>query len=381
MKILIVTPTYLPIVGGTEQTIYEISKRLINRGIGVTILTRSVKDRTASDEPDVNVCRIPLPEIKIYTPWVPITRTVRLLNKIREFCHGGQVDIIHQFHVFSFGAACVLAKKYLKKPLITSLMGQDTYDPFNPIPKVFNPYQAWVVNNSDMVTAPSQDLANHAREQGCKRDINIVPHGVDIYKFNPNVSGAEVRKKLQIREDEIMLFSIQRLDQRKKLDYLIGAMPKVVKENPNIKLVIGGKGPEREKLELLASRLNIGENIVFVGFITEEDLPKYYSACDLFTFHTTYEAFGLVLAEAMARGKPIISTKAGAIPEVIDDGKTGLLVPPLDSDALAEAILKLANDKGTMTKMANQGRKKVEQEYDWDKIVERYIGIYQELKC
>ncbi|GAI40996.1 unnamed protein product, partial [marine sediment metagenome] len=107
------------------------------------------------------------------------------------------------------------------------------------------------------------------------------------------------------------------------------------------------------------------------------ELPEYYAACDIFVLPSLYEHFGLVFAEAMACGKPIISTKVGAAPEVIGDGKAGLIVPPADPNALAWAISRLTTDKGLRKQMGEKGRHKVEKEYDWDLIAKRYAELYE----
>ena len=287
--------------------------------------------------------------------------------------------MLNQFHLSSFGGASILAKKKINKPLVTSLMGCDTYNPFDPVPKILYPYMAWVMNNSDIVTSPCYELVHHARSQGLKKDAVVISHGVDLDKFNPNNYSSELRKKVEVRDGEVMCFSLQRLDQRKRVEYLINAIPNVIKENPNVKFVIGGGGPERENLYRLTKKLNIEDNVAFTGFIPFKKYSAYYASCDIFVLHSTYEAFGIVLAEAMASGKPVISTNVGAIPEVVDNGKTGIIVPPRDSKALADAILKLAEAKDLRIKMGMEGRKKAEREYDWDTIVEKYERIYESL--
>ena len=373
MKICMVTPSFFPITGGTEVAIYEVAARLIKQEHEIILITRRLGDMNKRENIEgIEVHRVFAPD----NPLGILPLQFSLFSKLKDVVK--TCDLIHQFHPYHMGFATILTKKILKKPLVLSLMGWDTYDPIRPVPKILYPYLALVMNSSDMITSPSQDLANHAREQGCKKDIEIIPHGIDIDKFNPNNDGIEIRRRLGDKDDEIVALSIQRLYPRKKMEYLISAIAKVVKKDLNVKFVIGGEGPESEKLENLAKELNI-DNIIFTGFISDKELPKFYSTCDIFVLHSTYEAFGIVLVEAGAMGKPIVATTVGAVPEVVEDGKTGLLVPPMDSEALADAILKLAENKKLREEMGKKGREKAIKKYDWSGITEKYLDIYKKL--
>lgn len=377
MNICLISPTYLPNKGGSEVAIYELSRKLAERGYNVVLVTPNEMHCAAFENVNgVEVHRTFLPRIPYggsvaAAPFV--FRKILELNKVRHF------DLLHQFHVFSLGIASILAKKIIKKPLLTSLMGADTYDPLNPLWRIFAPYISWTMNNSDAITSPCNELLHHARKQGLKKEAVVIPHGVDLDRFTSHQGSGDVRKKLGMAEDEIMVLSVQRLSRRKSIEYLIGAMPKVVEENSKVKLIIGGKGTEEERLKQQVQELSVGNNVIFAGFIPDEELPAYYASCDIFAMHTTYEAFGLVFAEAMACGKPVISTSVGAIPEVIDDGKTGIIVPPKDSGALADAILKLVGDRELRLKMGEEGQKKARQKYSWNHITEQYIQVYESM--
>lgn len=374
MKICMVTPTFFPMTGGTEVAIYEIATRLIKQGHEIVLITR----RRGSMKRMENIEGIDVHRVFfISNPADVLLLQFSLFNELKHIARAG--DIIHQFHPYIMGLTTVLTKKMFKKPLVLSLMGSDSFNPIRPVRKISYPYLAWVMNSSDVITSPSQDLANHAREQGCKKRIEIVPHGVNIDKFNLDNNGTEIRNKLGIGDNEIMVLSIQRLVEKKGVKYLISAIPNIIKENPNVKFAIGGKGPEREKLENLAKKLNITKNVIFTGFISNEELPKFYSASNIFAFPTLYEQFGITYVEAMASGVPILTTKQGAAPEIIEDGKTGLIVPPRDSEALADAILRLADSEKIRAEMGKAGREKAVKEYDWNKIVNRYQDIYEEL--
>ena len=388
MKVCFISPSYLPTVGGTEVALYELGKRLVKKGCEITLVTLSSDNQVGYlDDSGVLICHVHVPAEsflmrpsayygRLFPP--PFTeicalRSIMMLNKLKRF------DVLHQFHVFYLGATSVFSKKILRKPLVTSLMGWDTYDPIHPLSKYLNPYLGFVISNSDGMVSPARTPAIYSAEQLFKKEIRIIPHGVDPIRFNPDVSGGVCRQKLGIAKSEIVVLSVQRLDKRKDLESLLYAIRRVVRENHSVKFLIVGKGKEKSNLVELARKLEILDRIVFLGFVDPEDLPEYYSVCDIFVLHSLYEQFGIVLVEAMACGKPVISTNVGAIPEVVENGRTGLLVEPKNPEHLAGAILKLADDAYLRKKMGVEGRQKVEREYDWDIIVDEYLEYYEQI--
>jgi len=359
----------------------------VNKGCEIILVTPSPDwDSRYKDDTGMVVCRIPvLGEMLLMSPQhyygrffpPPFTSAYALIKiiKLKKF---GKTDILHQFHVFSLGAACVFAKKLLGKPLVTSLMGWDTYDPIHPVPKLLNPYLAYVMNNSDVITSPAKRLLSYVR-QICKKEVKIIPHGVDIGRFNVNIDQSEYKENIGLKKDEVLALSVQRLVPKKGIEHLLYAMSIIIKENPNVKLAVVGDGPEKWRLMELTKKLRISKNVTFTGFVDSEDLPKYYSVCDIFVLHSLYEQFGIVLVEAMACAKPVVSTNVGAIPEIVDDGKTGLLVEPKNPKQLAEAILKLASDPVLRNRLGRAGLRKVKEKYDWDIITDKYLDAYKQL--
>jgi len=384
LKICFISPSYFPTLGGTEVAIYELGKRLVNKGCEVILVTPS-SDGNIEDDSGMIIHRIPIPlEMFVLSPThyygrlfpPPITSTYALI-KILKSNKFKKIDLLHQFHVFYLGNASIFAKKLLGKPLITNLMGWDTYDPIHPLPKFLHPYLTYIINNSDTIISPAHCLLSYIRSNYRKK-VKIIPHGVDIRRFNVKNEN-NYRKKLGMKKEEILVLSVQRLVLKKGIKYLLYAMSMVVKEDPNVKLVIIGEGPEKPQLIKLIKKMKITKNVKIAGFVGSEVLPKYYSACDIFVLHSLYEQFGIVLLEAMACGKPVVSTKVGAIPEIVENGKTGFLVDLKNPKQLSEAILKLASDENLRNKLGKEGRKKVEKKYDWDIITDRYLNEYWRL--
>jgi len=376
MKIGIVSPNYLPNVGGTEIAIFNIANKLADLGHKVIIVTRlfgEAKIHDVSDKLEVHRFQT----VKNNFSYLHIS--LFLYNYLKVFLK--DVDIIHQFHLFRFGLPVYMFSKKFNKPLITSLMGADTYDPIRRVPRVIFPYLAHIMNNSDFITSASQIIANYAFKQGCKKEIQIIPHGTDTNKFE-DVTEESVRlfkASIGLPPNIRILLAVQRLSQRKRVDILIRATKELCEfyKVENFKLLIAGKGKEKKNLEQLVKKFNLEYHVQFLDFVPDELLPVCYKMADIFVFHSTFEAFGLVLAEAMAAGKSIISTKVGAIPEVVKDGETGLLVEQKNPRALANAINKLLKAPEVMKKMEKTGKIRAKSLYDWNIICQEYINLYQ----
>lgn len=168
--------------------------------------------------------------------------------------------------------------------------------------------------------------------------------------------------------------------EQKGLDVLIRSL-QLVTPHHDVVLHIIGAGPRLEEYRSLAETLNVGNHVRFLGFIEHEEMPKYYAEADLFVLPSRRESFGLVLAEAMACGLPVVSTTAGAIPEVVEDGVTGILVPSDDPESLADAINSLLGDTGTRKTMGTRGVETVKMHLTWDGVAQRVIGGYRQVLC
>lgn len=193
--------------------------------------------------------------------------------------------------------------------------------------------------------------------------IRIIPHGVDTSKFH--------RKRRRI--DKTTLLFVGALTKRKGVEYLIKAFKEI--ENKDVKLVLIGEGRERKNLESMVKGLGL-KNVEFKGYLEDEELIKHYNMADIFVLPSLKEGFGQVLLEAMACGLPIIATDASAIPEVV--GNAGILVGPKNPKALASAIRMLIDDEELRDELGEMGRKRVEENFTWEKVVDQTVRVYEE---
>jgi len=205
--------------------------------------------------------------------------------------------------------------------------------------------------------------------------IKVTYAGVDDSFFLEKKSYGYVQKA-----NNFSLLFCGRLNgkEQKGVDILLRAMPLIHKEY-QVTLKIIGSGPRLEQYKIIARDLGIEKNVKFPGSIKHDELPKYYSEADLFVFPSRRESFGLVLAEAMAAGLPVVSTKAGAIPEVVKDGDTGILAPPNNPQKLADAVNSLLDNPERMRRMGMKGKERVKKYFTWNKVAERVLRYYEEI--
>ncbi len=210
-----------------------------------------------------------------------------------------------------------------------------------------------------------------------------VYNGIDLSDYDPGVNGLKVRSMFDIGKETKLIGTVGHLAPLKGFEELIEAMVKVIREGCNVKLVIVGdaiyQNSESYKQKLLSLVCSVGlqDRVIFTGF--REDIPEILASFDIFVLPSRSEGFGRVNLEAMAMGKPVISTNVGGIPEVVLDGVTGILVPPGNSRELAHAIMKLLNDRELRESLGREGRRRVEEHFTLQAHVQRIQEIYGEI--
>jgi glycosyltransferase involved in cell wall biosynthesis len=198
--------------------------------------------------------------------------------------------------------------------------------------------------------------------------IEVIPYGVEIERFSPLIKGDEIRNKFGLGNGEKIILTVQRLHVRKGVQFALEAFSEVEKKYRDVKFLIVGDGPEKKVLLRLAEDLAIKDKVIFAGAVENSDLPQYYAAADIFAFHSIYEGFGIVMLEAAASGKPIVTTESGGSLDIVRNGLNGLLVPAKDSRALADAIMKVLENPELGVSFGRKAREIAEQEFSWDKL-------------
>ena len=207
-------------------------------------------------------------------------------------------------------------------------------------------------------------------------DYNIIPNGIDIERFTP-----EGPLRNEFADGKLNIMFVGRLETRKGLTYLINACALIRKSFTNFRLIIVGPGTRlKPGYKQQASELNLN-NIVFTGFVSNDELPQYYRTADIFCAPATGgESFGIVLLEAMACGKPVVASNIEGFASILEHNKEGLLVPPGDVNALAQSLSTLLENRSLREQMGTKGKAKAEK-YSWVNITQQVMDYYHSLLC
>ncbi|MDI6655647.1 MAG: glycosyltransferase family 4 protein [Candidatus Hydrothermarchaeota archaeon] len=245
-----------------------------------------------------------------------------------------------------------------------------------------------VCRRADKIVAVSSFLANELRKYDIENEkIETVLNGVDIEGFNPKESGEEVRKKHGLEDKKVLLY-VGRISPQKGIEYLLEALPAVVQEHQDVKLLVVGGPTYKMKsstynaysanLRRIIQKYNLDDAVRFAGYVNFEKMPQYYAAADICVVPSAYEPLGNTVLEALASGKPLIASKTGGIQEVVEHMKNGVLVPPKNPSAIADAILKLLEDEDLRKKISANARKKAET-MSWDDVAKKMLAIMREI--
>jgi len=205
-----------------------------------------------------------------------------------------------------------------------------------------------------------------------KEKIKIIPEGVDLEKFNRNVDSSDINEKLG---NERKILFVGNLHLNKGVHFLIKSFALVKSKIDDVKLVIVGDGPLKHYLINLTKRLNLEKDIIFTGFVSDEELPKYYASCDIFASASVLEGFGLIFLEAMALGKPIVAFNLTSIPEVV--GNAGILIDEINHERFANVIIELLKNDELYKEKSELALNRAKL-FSWEKIAEQFIKINEQ---
>ncbi|MGC9202097.1 MAG: glycosyltransferase family 4 protein [Thermoproteota archaeon] len=300
--------------------------------------------------------------------------TPQLLNASFEYIKIGSVDIVHAHFVEPSGLCSYLLNLSTGKPYIITLHGGDVRYLIKPNNRK-DLYRA-VLMNSFKIVSVSEALVDEASSwlKIPREKFVVIPNGVDPDLFKPSPENSSIKNKYNV--DGPLVLYVGRLWYNKGLHLLLLAFKSVVQTIESAKLLVVGDGPLRNELVNVARRLNLMNNVVFVGEVDNKELPNYYNSCDVFALPSVFEGQGIAALEAMSCGKPVVAFNVGGIPEVVEDGKTGFLVKPYSIKDFSESIIKLLKDPGLRKAMGIEGRKVAEQKFQWKNIVKQLINVY-----
>ncbi len=348
--------------GGIESHSDTLGGVLFKRGYKVIM--------GCSNEGSIEVAGgITLPSRRI---WVINSGDVKAIARIAAVVFKERIDVI----------IANMGKEYWPAALAAMLLGRKIIFIRHQTDRI-RKTTLWLIEHYvERVVAVSGAVREALLKSGVPPDkVEIIHNSVPLEKFNPEaVDRDEVRRGLGFGEGEIVVGTVAKLHRGKGVYEILRAVSLLAGKYPRMKLIFIGDGPERRELEEEAGRLSVHDRVFFAG--VRKDIERMYAAMDIFVLPSTCEeAFGMVLIEAMAMGKPVIGTMVGGIPEIIIHGKTGLLTPPGDADALAKNLDRYLDDPAFAETVARAGQRSVSEGFServtgdsFDRLIRDIVG-------
>lgn len=376
LKIAFYSDTFLPAHDGVVTSILNFKHGLQDRGHEVYLFAAGnlrTRHLVGGEENVFIVNGISYKKYPQYNFALFPYLTSRKINEVN-------MDIIHAHTPFFMGFSSLVIAKLNKIPIVgtfhTMFTEKTVIDQYASSNKLVGgivlkyawPYARFFYNRCNLVTAPTDTIRKILAEHGIGNAL-VVPNSVDLEKFNPKVDGSDIRYKLLRKKGNSLVLYVGRLSREKKLETLLKAMRHL--RDKNVEAVIVGTGPAERYYHLMAKKLKLN-NVKFTGFVSDEELPRYYAAADAFCIPSIFETQGVVSLEAMAIGKPVIGADFLALSELIKEGKNGEKFVPGDSVNCAKKIEKVINNMGTYNTML-----KTAAEFSTERATDKLLDTYK----
>jgi glycosyltransferase involved in cell wall biosynthesis len=289
-----------------------------------------------------------------------------------------RIGLFHQQRTGPYhGKWAVLAARAAGVPVVVATEHQSAY-PLKGLARQFNALADRLIDHLIVVSRSdwNSQMAHSGRSQA---KVTIIHHGIDISRYY-TYPAAELRARraaLGFDPDAPLIGSVARLAEQKGLEFLLRAAALLRPKIPDLGVLIVGDGPCRQMLEQEARSLGINDQTCFLGF--QPDVRPYLPLLDVFVMPSRFESFGLTLVEAMAVSLPVVATRVGAIPEVVADGETGILVPVEDADALAGGLDTYLADPELRRQSGTAGRRRAEERFSVEAMANHSLALYEEL--
>ncbi len=369
MKIALVSPYDFAFPGGVANHILALERCFTSMGHDVRVIAPASRPVTGLGDRFIALGK-PQP-IPSSGSIARISVSVNLTHRIKAMLDGEDFDIIHLHEPFC-PTLCTGVLRFSNTVNIGTFHASRarSYTYWKPYVTIFLKRRSSKLRGRIAVSGSARDCAN----KHFPGDYTIIPNGVDLEYFSPEVAPVG-----ELCDGKLNILFVGRLEKRKGFDYLLDAYQQVKRKIPDSRLIVVGPGTRLRHGYEKRVRSESLEDVVFAGYVPQDELPRYYRTADIFCAPATgRESFGIVLLEAMAVGKPVVASNIEGYASVLDDGVEGLLVPPKDSGALAQALLLLARDPQLRQQMGARGRAKA-LGYSWQNIARRVLDYYRQV--
>lgn len=362
--------TCYPTVGGSGILATRLGVELAKTGHEIHFITYERPYAIQGyDIPNVKVHLVSVVEYPLfkYPPY-----TIALASEMARVTKKENLDLIHVHYALPHSTAAQLSREITGKPYITTLHGSDVTilgsDPS------YEPTNTMSIEASDAITTVSKYMAEEAKNNlNIDKKIHVIPNFVDHEAYQP----APCHIIDNPRPRGITLVHVSNFRPVKRIEDLIYSMCIITKKEPNAQLILVGDGPERHRIERLIDKLDLRKNILVTGY--RSDVAAMMNCADALVLCSETENAPLTILEGMSCGLPIIASNVGGIPEQVQDGENGFLVPVKHPEKIAEAALKLNSDPNLLTKMGENARNTILKKYTTDKVLAQYIEVYENL--
>lgn len=384
MRVLLLNYEYPPLGGGAGVATQALARGLASRGVMVDVITAGQRDECVSEvlwdghapeEGLLTVHRVKAGRNGIHEAGMggAFSYLRAALPLARAKIRGEHYDLLHVF--FSLPTGAMLPFLALgDMPVVLSLRGSDVpgYDPsvreLGRAHRVLRPLTRWIWRRASRVVAVCESLGRLAQRTDPRLRYSVIPDGVDLSRFRPSV------RSRSRHPSKIRCLAVGRLVERKGITDLIQAIASL--ERGRYELEIVGSGPDEKRLKELARQLGVTREVVFAGPLDRAAIPARYRDADIFTLAPSEEAFGNAFAEALASGVPIVGSTVGGIPELVEHGTNGFLVPPGEPRAVAAAIRMLGENPDIRARIGRWNRTQAEANLSWARVTTRYLSLY-----
>lgn len=415
LSVAVIARAVFPIhgVGGLERHVFDLIRHHLAAGLQIRLITRPASHRLSDDRASESWSAITShPRFS----WVTVPyRTFPLAGRkgttildrstayprfgrragqaAADMVRGGSADVVYALGASAYGYALAKRRGEAGAPLVLNPQGLEEFGgadgtyggqrlkglAYQPLRRVVRACAA----RADAVIATDRALepvvAHHLAVEPSR--LRLVPNGIDVDECDTLANagdGRRMRKAVGLADGETVLLSVGRLERNKGFHHLADALTHW-RARADWQWVIAGTGPYKPTIEAAIQRAGIARHVRWLDRVADPDLHAWYEAADLFVHPTVYEGSSLVTLEAMTHKRPVVATRAGGLPDKVQPGVTGWLVPPGDSRALAMALDDAVTQRGKWAAMGAAGRKVVESTFDWKVVGDVLVRVYEEL--
>lgn len=385
MKVGLFTDSYPPFINGVSTSVQMLKNSLEEKGHKVYLVTVNDSSIKYDYNKEERILKIPSMPLGLYDYRLSRIYPLKIINLIK----GWKLDVIHCHTELGIGIFARIFAKQFNIPLVHTYhtMYKDythyvTHGYFDKSSKKIVEYltKFFCDTTATELIVPTIKTYKLLKDTyKFEKNIHIIPTGIEVDRFfEENIDQSlitSLKKKLRIGKKDTIIIFVGRLAKEKNIDFLIKCQKNIIRNKPNIKLMIVGDGPDREKLESLAHELGISNNVIFTGNISWEDIPYYYHISDIFATASQTETQGLTVIEAMAANIPSVCINDEAFQSTIIDGVNGYTFK--DEKEYSSLILKLHNSKKEREKIGNQARIQAEH-LSSSQYAENVVVVYKD---